>query len=190
MTEFIPDEQIPDVILVKPKRFGDSRGFFEESYVRQRYVDGGIDIEFVQDNHSLSQQKGTLRGLHFQTPPRAQAKLVRCTRGRLIDVAVDIRTGSPTFGQHVAVELSADNGWQLFIPAGFAHGFSTLEDNCELQYKVSDYYSPECDAGLAYHEPSFGIDWRIELDKVHLSDKDNQLPLLKDYTSPFKYESS
>ena len=187
MTEFIPDKNIPDVILVKPKRFGDSRGFFEESYVRQRYVAGGIEVEFVQDNHSLSQNVGTIRGLHFQVPPHAQAKLVRCTRGRLIDVAVDIRKGSPTFGQHVAAELSAENGWQLFVPEGFAHGFVTLEENSELQYKVSDYYAPECDAGLAYNDPSFKIDWRVAAGSVHLSEKDMQLPTLSEYESPFEY---
>ena len=185
MTEFIPDPTIPDVILVKPKRFGDSRGFFEESYVHQRYVEGGIAADFLQDNHSLSQNVGTIRGLHFQTPPHAQAKLVRCTRGRLLDVAVDIRSGSPTFGKHVAAELSAENGWQLYIPVGFAHGFVTLEENCELQYKVTDYYAPECDAGLAYNDPSLKIDWKVDPSSVHLSEKDMNLPTLAEYESPF-----
>lgn len=187
MTTFHPIEELPDVILVKPKRFGDSRGFFEESYVRSRYAVGGINIDFKQDNHSYSQKMGTIRGLHFQTPPYAQAKLVRCTRGRLLDIAVDIRVGSPTYGKHVSVELSAENGWQLFVPEGFAHGFSTLEEDTELQYKVSNYYSAESDAGIAHNDPALNIDWKVPLDTANLSDKDKILPVLAEYRSPFQY---
>lgn len=187
MTEFVPDKKIPSVVLVKPKRFGDSRGYFEESFVSNRYVENGIDCEFVQDNHSLSAQPGVVRGLHFQTPPHAQDKLVRCTRGRVIDVAVDIRTGSPTFGDYVAVELSAENGWQLFVPKGFAHGFCTLEENCEVQYKVSDYYAPDCDAGLAFDDEMIGIDWPFSNDELVLSEKDTQHPKLSEYELPFQF---
>lgn len=158
------------VLIITPARHGDARGFFSESWNQKRMQDAQIDLDFVQDNHSLSMQTNTLRGLHYQTPPHAQAKLVRCGRGRLLDVAVDIRKGSPTFGQHIGVELSFENGKQLLIPAGFAHGFVTREDETEIVYKCSDYYSPDCDRAL--HWNSCDIDWELTSDPI-LSDKDN-----------------
>lgn len=187
MTEFLPQNETEDVILVKPRRFSDSRGYFTEAYHKERFAQNGIDCEFVQDNHSLSTRIGVLRGLHFQIPPFAQAKLVRCTRGRIIDYAVDIRSGSPGFGKHVAVELSEENGWQLYIPAGFAHAFCTMEDNCEVQYKVSSHYAPECDAGLAFDDPDLGIQYPFPMDELTLSDKDGHHPRLKDIANHFEY---
>lgn len=169
---------IPDVKVVTPKRFGDHRGFFSETYNRQRFAEAGIDMEFVQDNHSLSAAVGTIRGLHFQSPPFAQAKLVRVVRGRILDVAVDLRRSSRTYGRHVAVELSAENGRQLLVPIGFAHGFCTLEPGTEIQYKVSAYYSAAHDMGLAYDDPALGIDWPVAPDEAILSDKDRQQPPL------------
>lgn len=185
MTEFVPHAEIPAVIVVKPKRFGDDRGYFEETFVSRRYADNGISCVFVQENHSLSAKCGVVRGLHFQIPPHAQDKLVRCTRGRVLDIAVDIRTDSNTFGKYVAVELSAANGFQLFVPKGFAHAFCTLEENCEVQYKVSDYYAPECDAGIAFNDKDVGIDWPFSEDQLTLSDKDKSHPMLSEYKSPF-----
>ncbi|MCQ8184169.1 dTDP-4-dehydrorhamnose 3,5-epimerase [Parvularcula maris] len=179
---------IPDVILVQPKRHGDHRGFFEESFVASRYAEGGIEGPFVQDNHSLSGGVGTLRGLHFQTEPSPQGKLVRCTRGRILDVAVDIRQGSPTYGQHVSEELSAENGRQLWVPAGFAHGFVTLEPNTEVQYKVTSYYDPEADKGLAWDDPALGIDWGLGGKEPVLSGKDTQHPVLADLPTYFTYK--
>lgn len=180
-------QSIPEVILVTPKRFGDDRGYFRETYKSTVYSKGGIDVRFVQDNHSYSRDKGVLRGLHFQTPPHAQDKLVFCTRGRILDVAVDIRHGSPTFGKYVAVELSSENGQQLFVPKGFAHGFITLEPDCEVQYKCSDVYSPECDAGIAWNDPELGIDWPMSADKIITSDKDKIHPMLADLGAFFIY---
>ncbi|MFK7940767.1 MAG: dTDP-4-dehydrorhamnose 3,5-epimerase [Roseovarius sp.] len=178
---------LPDVLLVTPARHGDHRGFFSESWNRALLAKSGLDIEFVQDNHSMSQKKGTLRGLHFQSPPHAQDKLVRCGRGSLIDVAVDIRRGSPTYGQWVAEELSFENGKQLFVPKGFLHGFMTLEDDTEIIYKCSDYYAPECDGAVRYDDPDIGIDWQQGTAEVVLSDKDAAAPLLADFNSPFTY---
>lgn len=169
---------IPDVKIVTPKRFGDNRGFFSETYNRQRFTEAGIDMEFVQDNHSLSAVTGTVRGLHFQSEPFAQAKLIRVVRGRVLDVAVDLRRSSQTFGKHVAVELSADNGRQLFVPVGFAHGFCTLEPNTEIEYKVSAYYSAAHDHGLAWDDPALGIAWPVDRAKAILSDKDRRQPTL------------
>lgn len=169
---------IPDVKLVTPQRFGDHRGFFCESYNRQRFADAGIMTDFVQDNHSLSMAVGTVRGLHFQSSPFAQAKLVRVLRGRILDVAVDLRRSSPTYGRHVAVELSADNGHQLLVPIGFAHGFCTLEPNCEIAYKVSAYYSAAHDHGLAFDDPDLAIDWPVPPTEAILSDKDRGNPPL------------
>ena len=176
---------LPDCILVSPKRFGDHRGFFAETYSRQKYAGLGIEAEFVQDNHSLSVDMGTVRGLHFQVPPHAQAKLVRCSRGRLLDVAVDLRADSPTFRQWVAVELSFDNGRQLLIPEGFAHGFLTLEPDTEVSYKCSAYYSPEADRSIAFDDPDLGIDWGIERSAAVLSAKDADAPRLQDIENPF-----
>ena len=173
------------ILLDVPRRFGDHRGFFAETYSRLRYTEMGIDVEFVQDNHSFSALAGTVRGLQFQSPPRAQAKLVRCTRGRLIDVAVDLRKSSPTFGRSVCVELSFENCKQLFIPEGFAHGFVTLVDETEISYKCSDYYAPDCDRSLAFDDLHLNIDWGIARDAAHLSEKDAKAPSLKELDNPF-----
>jgi dTDP-4-dehydrorhamnose 3,5-epimerase len=178
---------IPDVILVQPKRFGDHRGFFSETFHAARYEEGGIEGPFVQDNHSLSREKGVLRGLHFQVPPSPQGKLVRCTAGRILDVAVDIRKGSPTYGQHVSAELTADNGHQLWVPVGFAHGFVTLETDTEVQYKVTGYYDPEADRGLAWNDPALGIDWGLGGEDPVLSDKDTKHPVLADLPEYFTH---
>lgn len=178
---------LSDVLLVTPARHGDHRGFFSESWNRARLAEAGVDVDFVQDNHSMSQKKGTLRGLHFQAPPHAQDKLVRCGRGRLYDVAVDVRRGSPTYGQWVGAELSFENGRQLFVPKGFLHGFMTLEDNTEILYKCSDYYAPDCDGAVRYDDAEIGIDWPGDADDVVLSDKDAAAPLLADFNSPFVY---
>ena len=177
------------VQLFKPRRFGDERGWFTEFYHQLRFAEAGVDVTFVQDNHSLSRPVGTLRGLHFQSPPFAQAKLVRCIAGRIYDVAVDIRQGSPTFGRHVGIELSAENGWQLFIPAGFAHGFVTLEADCEITYKVSAHYSPAHDFGVRWDDPALGIVWPLPKGSTPLlSDKDAVLPNLSTIASPFAYD--
>lgn len=178
---------LPGVLLLEPARFGDARGFFSESWNRKTLEHHGVDIDFVQDNHSLSAQAGTVRGLHFQAPPRAQAKLVRCGRGRLFDVAVDIRKGSPTYGQWVGYELSFDNGLQLLVPEGFAHGFLTREPDTEIIYKCSDYYAPEADGALRWD--SCGIDWGFDGEAV-LSDKDAAAPALADFDSPFTWEGA
>ncbi|WP_204115923.1 dTDP-4-dehydrorhamnose 3,5-epimerase [Shimia biformata] len=179
---------LPGVIILTPARFGDARGFFSESWNRQRMAEAGIEIDFVQDNHSVSAQKGTVRGLHFQAPPHAQAKLVRCGQGALLDVAVDLRTGSPTYGQWVAEELSAENGRQLLIPEGFAHGFVTLMDKTEIVYKCSEYYAPDCDRAIAFDDPALAIDWGVTRAAAILSDKDAAAPTLADSPSPFRYE--
>ena len=171
---------IPDVRLFTPRRFGDDRGWFTETWSRRT-----LDIGFCQDNMSLSAEVGTIRGLHFQKPPHAQAKLVMVLQGRILDVAVDIRRASPTFGQHVAVELSAAAGNQLLIPRGFAHGFSTLEPGTQVMYKVDDFYAPETDAGIFWADPDLAINWPVRVDQAHLSPKDLGLPRLKDIESPF-----
>ncbi len=174
------------VLILVPRRFGDSRGFFSESWNRARMAEQGLDYNFVQDNHSLSQAAGTVRGLHFQSPPHAQDKLVRCGRGRLFDVAVDIRKGSPTYGKWVGVELSYENGRQLLVPAGFLHGFVTREPETEIIYKCSDYYAPECDRGVRFDDPDIGIDWGLAGEAI-LSDKDAAAPLLTEFESPFTW---
>ena len=177
------------VQLIHPRRHGDARGWFTETYNRDTFAGLGIDVTFVQDNHSLSAPAFTLRGLHFQTPPRAQDKLVRCIRGRIFDVAVDIRAASPTYGQWVGAELSAENGHQLFVPVGFAHGFLTLEDNCEVSYKCSDTYAPESDGGIRWDDPAIGISWPMPVGTVpELSAKDMVQPAMKDFDSPFPYD--
>ncbi|MGQ3487915.1 dTDP-4-dehydrorhamnose 3,5-epimerase [Roseovarius pacificus] len=182
----VTETKLPGVLLLEPRRFGDERGFFSESWNRKTFLDHGIDMDFVQDNHSLSATVGTVRGLHFQSPPHAQAKLVRCGRGRLFDVAVDIRKGSPTFGQWVGYELSFENGLQLLIPAGFLHGFITREPDTEIIYKCSDYYAPDCDGAVRFDDPDLGIDWGLSGDPV-LSEKDANAPLMADFDSPFTY---
>ena len=177
------------VVILTPQRFGDSRGFFSESWNRARMAEAGLDFDWVQDNHSLSAQAGTVRGLHFQAPPHAQAKLVRCGRGALWDVAVDIRRGSPTYGQWVGAELSFENGRQLLVPEGFAHGFVTLEPMTEILYKCSDYYAPAADGAVRWD--SCGIDWPLPDDMRGdpiLSEKDAAAPSLADFDSPFVYE--
>ncbi|MES3097606.1 dTDP-4-dehydrorhamnose 3,5-epimerase [Sphingomonas aerolata] len=177
------------VQLIQPRRFGDSRGWFTEVYSKPAFATLGIDCCFIQDNHSLSVPKYTLRGLHFQTPPRGQDKLVRCIRGAIFDVAVDLRKGSPTYGQWVGAELSAENGHQLFIPIGFAHGFVTLQDNCEVTYKCSDTYAPDSDGGVRWDDPSVGIDWPMPAGTApELSAKDAVQPLLANFDSPFLYD--
>ncbi len=184
----IEETSLPGVYIITPKRHGDTRGFFSETFVQKQF-DGVIPgVQFVQDNHSLSEHAGVIRGLHFQTKPHAQGKLVRVPRGRVLDVAVDVRAGSPTFGQHVAVELSAENWKQLWIPAGFAHGFCTLEPDTEFCYKVTDYYAPECDAGIAFDDPDLAIDWPFTRETARLSEKDKSLPHLKDIKPPFTYQ--
>jgi dTDP-4-dehydrorhamnose 3,5-epimerase len=176
---------ISDVQIIEPVRHGDRRGYFAEMYNQKLLVDAGIDVAFVQDNQSLSAQRGVVRGLHYQLPPFAQDKLVRVLRGSVLDVAVDIRRGSPTFGKHVAVELSADNFRQLFVPVGFAHGFVTLEDDTELFYKVSDYYAPDHERGIQWNDPDLAIDWPVESAAAILSDKDLKLPPLSQLTELF-----
>jgi dTDP-4-dehydrorhamnose 3,5-epimerase len=176
----VEDTAIPDVKIITPKKFGDHRGFFSETYNRRAAAEAGIHLEFVQDNHSLSADVGTIRGLHFQSAPFAQDKLVRAPRGRILDVAVDLRRSSPTFGRHVAVELSAENWRQLLVPIGFAHGFCTLEPETEVFYKVTNYYSPAHDHGLAFDDPALGIAWPVDAAKAILSDKDRRLPRLAD----------
>ena len=170
--------------LITPPRFKDHRGFFGETYSRRRYAELGIDVEFVQDNHSLSRSVGTLRGLHFQAPPAAQGKMVRCGRGAIFDVAVDIRRGSPTYGQWQGYELTAENGHQLYVPAGFAHGFVTLEPDSEIVYKCTDYYAPVTEGAGRWD--SCEIDWPLTVDLI-LSDKDAIAPALADFVSPFIY---
>lgn len=178
---------LKDVLCIMPQKFGDDRGFFSEVF-KQNVFDSHIEnVNFVQDNHSLSADIGTLRGLHFQTPPMAQGKLVRVTRGRVLDVAVDIRLGSPTYGQHVAVELSSDNWKQLWVPAGFAHAFITLEANTEFLYKVTNFYSPEHDGGIRFDDPDLGIDWPIPIEQIKTSDKDKNLPTLAELDNPFVF---
>ena len=183
------DLTISPVRLIVPRRHGDSRGWFTEVYSEPAFSALGIECRFVQDNHSLSVAPFTLRGLHFQTPPRGQDKLVRCIRGRIFDVAVDVRKASPTYGHWVGAELSAENGHQLFIPIGFAHGFLTLEQDCEISYKCSDTYAPAQDSGLRWDDPAIGIDWPLpDGQSPELSLKDNLQPLLRDFESPFSYD--
>jgi len=176
-----------EVILLSPKKYIDARGFFSETYNKKSLEKMGFTKEFVQDNHSFSRHTGVVRGLHFQIDPFAQDKLVRVVRGAILDVVVDIRKGSPTYGQHIAVELSADNWKQLLVPVGFAHGFCTLEPNTEVIYKVTNYYSPECDKGLAFDDPDLNINWPVHPDDAILSEKDSKHPRLKDLPDYFIY---
>jgi dTDP-4-dehydrorhamnose 3,5-epimerase len=174
--------------LIVPKRHVDDRGWFSETFHEKRLHDVGITCRFVQDNQSSSKRAGTLRGLHFQLPPAAQAKLVSVMRGRIVDVAVDIRRGSPTFGRHVSIELSAESGRQVYIPVGFAHGYLTLEDDVVVMYKVSDYYAPAHDRGICWNDPDIAIPWPFKEADIIISDKDRRLPLLKEIASPFAYD--
>lgn len=176
---------IADVKIITPKKFGDDRGFFSEVYNAATFASAGIDLTFIQDNHSWSAKRGTIRGLHFQSPPFAQDKLIRVVRGAILDVAVDIRKSSPTYGHHVAVELSAANWRQLLVPVGFAHAFCTLEDNTEVIYKVTGRYSREHDLGLAFDDPDLAIAWPINSSEAITSDKDRKHPRLADFDTPF-----
>lgn len=177
---------IEGVLIIKPRIFTDPRGYFFESYNKKEFEEKVGNVEFVQDNESRSTY-GVMRGLHFQKPPYAQAKLVRCVRGRVLDVAVDIRKGSPTYGRHVAVELTEDNHLQFFIPRGFAHGFAVLSDEAVFQYKCDNYYAPHADGGIAITDPSLGIDWHIDPTRAILSEKDTKHPTLADFDSPFTF---
>ena len=187
----IINTQIDGVLIIEPKVFGDNRGYFFESFSQREFDEKvapilGHKINFVQDNESMSSY-GVMRGLHFQRPPFTQSKLVRCVKGAVLDVAVDIRKGSPTYGQHVAVELTEDNHRQLFIPKGFAHGFAVLSETAVFQYKCDEFYHPEADGGINILDDSLGIDWLIPMDKAILSEKDTKQPLVNDLDSSFKY---
>ena len=177
--------KLDGVVIIEPKIFRDSRGYFFESFSQREFEEKVCKINFVQDNESMSSY-GVMRGLHFQRPPFTQAKLVRCVKGAVLDVAVDLRKDSPTYGQHVAVDLSEDNHYQMFIPHGFAHGFSVLSETAVFQYKCDQFYHPESDAGISILDKSLGIDWRIPTDKAILSDKDTRHPLFKDFVTPFE----
>ena len=176
------------VTLISGRRFVDERGWFCETYSARRLPASGVDYLFVQDNQSYSAQAGTVRGIHFQVPPHAQAKLVRCLKGRIMDYAVDLRRGSPTFGRWVRAELSAENGKQLFIPIGFGHAFITLEPDVEVAYKVSDFYAPECEGGVIWDDPTIGIDWALPAGGPVVSAKDGVLPPLSALDSPFDFD--
>jgi dTDP-4-dehydrorhamnose 3,5-epimerase len=181
---------LPSVVEIVPRRFGDDRGWFSETWNRQTLRAQGLDLDFVQDNHSLSAQVRTIRGLHYQRPPHAQAKLVRVVRGRILDVAVDARVGSPTFGRWVGVELSAQAGNQLLVPVGCLHGFVTREPMTEVVYKCSDVYAPDCDGAVAWDDPELAIDWGVDPGAAVLSDKDRRAPRWADWQSPFVPEGS
>ncbi len=182
--QVIPTE-IPEVRILVPKKLGDERGFFSEIYSRRLLRDAGIDVEFVQDNHSLSAAKGVVRGLHYQVAPMAQDKLVRVVRGAVLDVAVDARRSSPTFGRHVSAVISAENWRQIFVPAGFAHGFVTLEPNTEVIYKVTRYYSPAHERGIRWNDPQLGIEWGVAPEQAILSKRDAEQPFFRDATDLF-----
>ncbi len=186
----IDDTALPGVKLLTPRRFGDARGWFMESWNREALRARGVDLDFVQDNHSLSAQTGTVRGLHYQRPPHAQAKLVRVVAGAIIDVAVDVRRGSPTYGKWVAEELSAENGRQLLVPVGFLHGFVTRAPGTEVVYKCTDVYAPDCDGAVAWDDPDLAIDWGIDAGAAVLSDKDRAAPRLAGWESPFAWEGA
>lgn len=182
--QVIPTE-IPDVKILVPKKFGDHRGFFSETFNQKFLADQGIEARFVQDNHSLSVEKGVVRGLHYQMQPMAQDKLVRVVRGAILDIAVDIRRSSPTFGKHVSAVISAENWREILVPIGFAHGFVTLEPNTEVIYKVSNYYSPAHERGIRWNDPALGIEWGISPEHAVLSKRDTEHPMLKDATDLF-----
>ena len=183
----ITETRLKDVYIIEPQVFGDARGWFMESWSKKKLDEAGLQVDFPQDNQSFSATRGTLRGLHYQLNPMCQAKLLRCTRGEILDVAVDIRRGSPQYAAWVSVKLSAENKKQLFIPRGFAHGFITLTDDVEVQYKADNYYAPECDGNIRWDDPEIGVDWGME--PVILSDKDRTAPLLRERTNlNFVYE--
>lgn len=178
---------IEEVIRLVPRRFADSRGFFSETWNQRRLAEVGIDLTFVQDNHSYSAKAGTVRGLHFQSPPNAQSKLVRVVRGAILDVAVDIRRGSPSYGKWVSAKLTAEDGDQLLVPRGFLHGFITLVPDTDVVYKVDSYYAPDCDGAIRFDDPALAIDWGIDPKAAFLSDKDAAAPGFADFESPFVY---
>lgn len=178
---------IAEVLLVQPRKRADNRGYFVETFSRRDFEQFGVGHEFVQDNQSFSSRPGTVRGLHFQLPPHAQSKLVRVLKGKIFDLAVDLRRGSPTFGKWCSTTLTAESGDQVFVPRGFAHGFCTLAPDVEVAYKVDDYYAPECDAGIRWNDPAIGIEWPIAATDAIMSQKDLGLPLLGEFTSPFVY---
>lgn len=180
---------IPGVVIIEPRLFKDDRGYFFESFSERNFNTQVREVKFVQDNESMSSY-GVMRGLHFQRPPYTQSKLVRCVKGAVLDVAVDIRKGSPTYGQHVAVELTEENHRQFFVPRGFAHGFAVLSKTAIFQYKCDNFYHPEADGGISILDDSLGIDWRIPTDHAILSEKDTKHPLLKDFDSPFDFNLS
>lgn len=175
-------------MVITPRRFGDHRGFFSETWNKQALSGAGIDLDFVQDNHSFSADKGTVRGLHFQAPPSAQDKLVRCLRGAIMDIAVDVRRGSPTYGQWVGEELTGENGKQLLVPKGFLHGFATLTSDVDVAYKCTDFYDAATDGAVRFDDPDLGIDWGIANKDATLSDKDAIAGSFADFQSPFEYE--
>lgn len=182
-----PDPILPEVLLVRPARHGDLRGWFSETFNEAAFRAAGLPAHFVQDNHSRSAEAGTLRGLHYQAPPAAQAKLVRCVRGRLIDVIVDIRAGSPRFGRHTALELNPQTGLQVYVPEGFAHGFCTLEPDTEVMYKVTSYYAPAQDFGIAFDDPALAIEWPFAPGALTLSARDRTHPRLADAPQHFSF---
>jgi dTDP-4-dehydrorhamnose 3,5-epimerase len=187
VTTMFEQTAISGVVVFTPRRFEDARGWFAETYSAAKSGDAFGHVSFIQDNQSLSRPAFTMRGLHFQTAPHAQDKLVRVLRGSVLDVAVDIRVGSPTYGQHVAVTLSAENMKQLFVPKGFAHAFMTLEDNCEVAYKVSDIYAPECEGGLLWRDPALGINWPVPHEKVVVVERDDSFPTLANLPAHFHF---
>jgi len=184
--EVLP-QAISDVLVLKPKRFGDARGYFVESYNRRVMAANGLDFDFLQDNTSLSAQRGTIRGLHFQTAPSQQTKLLNVLRGAILDIVVDIRVGSPSYGKHVGVELSEENGLQLLVPRGFAHGFCTLVPDTMVQYKVDNFYDPKADAGLLWNDAALGIAWPVTAEEAILTDKDRKHPTLAELPAHFSY---
>lgn len=184
----IEELAIAGVFLLTPKRFGDDRGWFSVTHNQAVYDQAlGRQLNFLQDNHAFSANKGTLRGMHFQKPPFAQAKLVRCLRGEILDVVVDIRVGSPTYGQHVGARLSGENGTQIFVPRGFAHAYVTLTDDCEVEYKVDGPYTPDAEGGLLWSDPALGIDWVLPQDKISVNERDGGYPGLADMPVAFRY---
>ncbi len=184
----VVDLEIPEVKLITPKKFGDHRGFFSEVYNRRALAEAGVELDFVQDNHLLSTERGTIRGLHFQSPPHEGAKLVRVLKGEIVDVALDLRHGSPTFGKHVKVTLRAEDWTQLLIPAGFAHGLCTTVPDTEVFYKTTSYYAPDHDFGVRWNDPALGIEWPVSDSEAVLSEKDTRQPLLADLPHYFSYQ--
>ncbi len=178
------------VRLIRTRRFSDDRGWFCETFNLAKWAEQGVTVDFIQDNHSMSVPAGTIRGIHFQLPPHAQAKLIRCLKGRIVDYAVDLRRGSPSYGRYVAAELSEENGLQMFVPIGFGHAFITLEPNSEVIYKVSDIYAPDLDRGIRWDDPDIAIDWPLGGMAPTLSAKDQSLPGLNAFTSPFDYDGT